>query len=289
MFFFNQKQKENTMRAINHRVVVIVLAVIFCVTSTSFAQQKCYLPSDYYPTTVSGLSSVYFGDFDITEAVISPAVSGGTHTPVPLRIDDCHKGYLGVTIPWSEAARASALATMNIFTTPCNNDLPTQVSITLLHGHSCTLKAYDVHGTLLDTAIASPLQHTPQTLTLKSISSGIETIEFDGAEICVIEVCIGCNEGGGPGPDPQAEPEDYIEKIKKAREEGYNEGYAAGLAAAASLNSDSCAIVEENYDITIPCLDVSGQTFPIRLFFQSENAELFSSDAVWGLTPDDVK
>ncbi len=254
-------------------------------TTTSTAQTTCYLPSDYYPAAASGLSYVDFGDFDITEAIIASTVPGVADTPVPLDVTDCGSGF-GVFIPWTEAASASTVAMMNLFSTPCNNDLPTKVEITLSHGFACTLKAYDVHGALVDTAVAGA-QHTLQTLTLTSNTTGIETIEFDGAEICIIEVCIGCNENGESGPDP----EDCDEKAKIARQEGYDEGFEAGLAAAALLNEKqaSCAVVEENYDITIPCIDVDGQTFPITFYFLSETADLFSSDAVWSLMPPELR
>ena len=228
-------------------------------TTTSTVQTKCYLPSDYYPTNVSGLSFVDFGDFDITEAVIASTGPGMTDTPVPLEVNDCGSGF-GVFIPWTEAATASTVATMNLFNTLCNNDLPTKVEITLSHGFACTLKAYDVHGTLVDTAVAGA-QHVLQTLTLTSNTTGIETIEFDGAEICITEVCLGCNENGGSGPDPDIDQdsEDCDERIHIARQEGYDEGFEAGLAAAAASNGKSCGIVDDNFDITIPCINFDGR------------------------------
>ena len=247
-------------------------------TATNTTQTQCYLPSDYYPTQVSGLSYVDFGDFDINEAVIASTAPGMPDTPVPLEVNDCGSGF-GVFIPWTEAATASTVAMMNLYSTLCNNDLPTKVEITLSHGFACTLKAYDVYGTLVDTAVAGS-QHLLQTLTLTSNTTGIERIEFDGAEICITEICLGCNENGVSEPDP----EDCDRRVNIARQEGYEEGFEAGLAAAAALlneNETSCAIVEENHDITIPCIDLDGQKFPITFYFLGDNADFFSSDAVW--------
>ena len=50
-----------------------------------------------------------------------------------------------------------------------------------------------------------------------------------------------------------------------AKQEGYNEGYQAGVTNCSTLDSDSCAILENNLDITMPCIDVFGTKMPIKL------------------------
>ena len=57
--------------------------------------------------------------------------------------------------------------------------------------------------------------------------------------------------------------------LNTAKKESYDEGYKAGKSScddsSTQIPSDGCAILEENFDINMPCIDVFGTKLPINL------------------------
>lgn len=293
VFIMHHKKKEIIMKTQTFKRTLMFAAVfVMAVINSAYAldllfvssTENCFGPEEAgYTAPADNLSVINFGDFEITEARLS---SGD---PVHLKVGECYDGELGIEVPWSEASSAMDVATINFFNGPCDGRLPGKVEITLVHGFSCILTAYDGHG-VVDIATAAPNSPAPQTLTLTS-KTGIERIEIDGAEICILEICLECDEEGepdpnpNPNPDPEPHPQDCPpEIIESARQEGFDEGYMAGLAAASlnNGNEDSCATVNEKFDIMIPCVDVAGQMFPVQLHF---TGNIFTGAFTWSLMP----
>ncbi len=269
-------------RIIQTALILFMFSILIITGSASAmnlyvtSEKECYVPEDAgYTSTVSDISSVYFGSFEIMEATLS---SGD---PVHLSVSRCYNGQLGVWVPWSEAVNAMDVASINFFNGSCDSGFPREVEVTLVHSFACTLSAYDVNGVLVDTATADQAnQSSPQILTLNS-AAGIQKIEMDGAEICILEVCLACDEHTVPDPEPHDCPPEIIQA---ARQEGYDEGYMAGLAAAANNNdnSENCAAVNETLDIIIPCVDYNGYSFPVELNF---TGNIFTQTFTWSLIP----
>lgn len=48
-------------------------------------------------------------------------------------------------------------------------------------------------------------------------------------------------------------------------QEAYNKGFADGQKTCNPIQSENCAILESNFNITMPCIDVFGTPLPINL------------------------
>ncbi|MFB3787507.1 MAG: C25 family cysteine peptidase [bacterium] len=147
-------------------------------------EKECVEASDVYTTPAVDIPRVNLGWVEITQALLA------TGAPVPLSVIDCSGDHqLDISIPWSEATAAQK-ARITFSGNVCRGKAPQFVEVVLLHAASCTLYAYDDANNLVDTATASP-DPVVQTLTLGS-SSGIRTIEVEGAEICILKICWIC-------------------------------------------------------------------------------------------------
>ncbi|HQH71322.1 MAG TPA: right-handed parallel beta-helix repeat-containing protein, partial [bacterium] len=146
--------------------------------------KECVVPGDIYTSPAEGLSSVNLGWVEITPARLV------TGAPLLLNVLDCSgSGQLGVSISSSLAGMAQK-ARMTFSGNICLGKAPQYVEVILQHTASCTLYAYDDANNLVDTAVAG-MAGGVQTLTLSS-PSGIRTIEIEGAEICILEICWIC-------------------------------------------------------------------------------------------------
>ncbi|MEA2059758.1 MAG: hypothetical protein U9P10_04410 [Thermodesulfobacteriota bacterium] len=110
-----------------------------------------------------------------------------------LGIQDCNNNdLLDITVPWSEST-ASPKAKIYFSSDVCNGNAPASVDVSLQHTFYATLTAYDDNNMVVDTQTAADDQSSVQTLTLTS-TTGIRTIEIEGAEICITRICWECGQ-----------------------------------------------------------------------------------------------
>lgn len=205
---------------------------------------NCVTADDFFSAEQFGLPSVILGDI---------TVEGGKHpdgTDVKLDVKDCSgDGALDISIPWSESG--GARPTSIFFSKSlCPQGYPQVVKVVLRHWNYATLNAFNASGTMVATKSAFS-GSTVQTVTLAS-PDGIERVDFDGSEICVMEICWECR--GGDIEDPVDVP------CPKLIEEAYQRGYEAGLAAAGGEEEGGmCATYNVfNGTLKMPCLQLKG-------------------------------
>ena len=149
--------------------------------------KNCVSADDYYKTDQSDLAQVDLGRVYLTQAKLANG------DPVGLGIQDCNADdRLDITVPWSESS-ASSKAKIHFSSDVCNGMAPTSVEVHLQHSFYATLTALDDSGMVVDTCSAADDQTTVQTLTLTS-TTGIRTIEIEGAEICITRICWECGQ-----------------------------------------------------------------------------------------------
>jgi hypothetical protein len=153
-------------------------------TSTPVDGDNCIKPDDVFDEPVSNLEIINMGVLDF-EAPIYAYESPGF-----LNVTYCNDDeWLDISIgssPENALRKASLTFSPNL----CLGSAPQRVEITIQHFNSCSVRAYDDSGTPVDQTTASPDSAT-QTLVLES-TFGIRTVEFTGAEICVLEICWFC-------------------------------------------------------------------------------------------------
>ncbi len=219
----------------------------------------CVTAEDYFSVETFNLPKVLLGDITITAGKLS----GGTD--VELDVTDCSgDNALDISIPWSESSGAQP-ASILFSQFLCPQGYPEVVEVTLKHGNYAILSAFNASGAMADTKSAAN-NSTVQTITLTS-SDGIQRIDFDGSEICILKICWECEPGHIDDPPVIFPcPQEVID-------EAYQKGYQAGLAAAAANadnNADNNAddISEDNgmcaiYDyfkgtLDMPCVELKG-------------------------------
>lgn len=141
--------------------------------------------------TVSGKPGDSRRQFDLGRASLVAA----THPDFSPRLlaEDCNgDGRTDVFIPWSESS-ATTLAAL-VLGNACNSRTAVlKVEMVLeLDAGSVVLRAYDADNRLVHTATLSGSPRV-QSVVLAS-TGGIARVEFEGAEICIRELCWECGE-----------------------------------------------------------------------------------------------
>ena len=216
---------------------------------------NCVSADRFYQTEGVNLPVVHLGPIVMKEATLPDG------SPVNLQITDCSQDddkTLNIFVPWSES-NALDFATIAFTQTPCADEFPEIVEITLQHGNAAEFVAYRTDGTKVDSVMAADHGNV-QTVTLHS-ADGIEKIEIIGSEICILGICWECVRDGEP-ENPECPPE--------VLDAAYQAGYEAGLAAAqaASQTTDEsdmptnkamCGSFEVFTGLlTIPCVQLKG-------------------------------
>ncbi len=134
----------------------------------------------------------------------------------------------------------------------------------------------DIWGTSADNVYAvgtsgqiGGIQHYNGTEWKEMISNTTEKLKGVWVSSDGVVFAVGKNgtvlQNGDSGSQ-QPPPEGYIAGYAAGHAAGYEEGFANGQDSCNNpVQSDNCAILEENFDITMPCIDVFGITIPIGL------------------------
>ena len=157
----------------------------------------CVIPDDFFTGPVTDLPTVDLGPITMTAAVILKKGTTGV-----LNVVECSgDSALDVEVPFSESSAVS-LARIDIASdVVCLGQAPVFVEVTLVNGNQCILHGLDPNGTEVATVVAAS-QATSQTLILNHFG-GILSIEIEGSEVCIQEICWICEEEP-PTPTPTA-------------------------------------------------------------------------------------
>lgn len=154
-------------------------------TSTP-TQPNCVEAGMVFADAVTGLQEVDLGAVKFTGGQ-SPVGA-----PVTLDVLDCSgDGALDIFIPWSQATGGQN-AEMVFSPNVCAGSAPVGVEFALKLGTACTFYTLDEAGATIE---AVTIESTAEPVVLSfSHPAGIRTIVFEGAEICIMQVCWACQE-----------------------------------------------------------------------------------------------
>lgn len=164
----------------------------------------CILPSDYYQEPHTGLSQVFMGSVLISEG------EADNGTPRTMDILDCSgDGLLDVFIPSSDVFDFPPV-TLSFDPSLCLA-APLSVGVVLKHSGAVTLRGYNINELeVANTTVTGATEVTALTLLADGSLGGINTIQFLGTDICILEICWACG-FELPTPTPTPGPGDCVE------------------------------------------------------------------------------